>query len=563
MGYELYAIVAEANGQALPLAFAFTTSTDGSAAEGAKDRMLQHVLGHVSEKCPKIEFVGSDKDSTEINSARAKIPQAKHQLCTWHGVRYVQERLAENKLPAKYDPRNAHKVFDFIDPTWAPGVTAGWLEDGVMESDALTAEPCEEDGKDQEDEEDESISVCETKLDVHFSVYLGIQDATCLPPLFVLTQGEQRIPIWPNPPKMKKKELPPFCPPEFRETIVQKYRIHGHQHPEIPFNDPDQPHLTADEIHRGAVRDMYNYCFQNDLSQVWAYLWNRWYNPIQWKLWARAPEPAIPRLNTTMIVESLWRNIKHRDLAEFNRPRLDLVTHIVVTNVLPRVKRRLDYIRGERRVGRGGEVAGWQKDFRSAWKDFSRTDEHRLVAKELAIRKTSKTSKNRAERLEQMAAEGEREPGEYYMDLEKWVCSCPAFLISRFLLCKHLVREANTKLNNKPLSDLSFFANLRRNHFPPYYNIAGIHCELDADSDQEDAEEIEILVLGRGISRSQPASSRTQTPVNDHEDETQGNSEDQDRDEGRGTTTTQDTSLNNDSDAEMSIDEEESDERVS
>jgi len=58
--------------------------------------------------------------------------------------------LAENKLPAKYDPRNAHRVFDFIDPTWAPGVTAGWLEDGVVESDALTGRP-EDEPVDEED----------------------------------------------------------------------------------------------------------------------------------------------------------------------------------------------------------------------------------------------------------------------------------------------------------------------------------------------------------------------------------------------------------------------------
>ncbi|KAJ7245268.1 hypothetical protein C8J57DRAFT_973707, partial [Mycena rebaudengoi] len=230
------------------------------------------------------------------------------------------------------------------------------------------------------------------------------------------------------------------------------YRTHGHQHPTIPFNHKDKPYyLNAAEIHRSAVFDMYTYCFSNGLAQAWAYLWNRWYNPLQWKLWARASEPAIPRLNTTMIVESLWRNIKHRDLAEFNRPRLDLVTHIVVTNVLPRVKRRLDYIKGVRRVGRASEVAGWQKDFRAAWKDQSRTDEHRLVEKELALLKSSKTTKNRAERLERVAAEGEREAGTYYTSVEKWICSCPAFLISRFLLCKHLIREVNARLDNKPL----------------------------------------------------------------------------------------------------------------
>ncbi|KAJ6463018.1 hypothetical protein DFH09DRAFT_853509, partial [Mycena vulgaris] len=143
---------------------------------------------------------------------------------------------------------------------------------------------------------------------------------------------------------------------------------------------------------------------RRDLSQAWAYLWNRWYNPTQWKLWARAPCAAIPRLNTTMIVESLWRNIKHRDLAEFNRPRLDLVTHVVITNVLPRVKRRLEYIRGVRRVGRAVAVAGWQRDFRADWLDLGRTDEHRLVVKELNMLKTMKTTKNRAERLEQIAA---------------------------------------------------------------------------------------------------------------------------------------------------------------
>ena len=55
---------------------------------------------------------------------------------------------------------------------------------------------------------------------------------------------------------------------------------------------------------------------------------------------------------TTMIVESLWKHIKHRDLAQFNRPRLDLVTHLVITNVLPRGLRTMEYIQNLRRIGR-------------------------------------------------------------------------------------------------------------------------------------------------------------------------------------------------------------------
>ncbi|KAJ6537913.1 hypothetical protein B0H19DRAFT_860802, partial [Mycena capillaripes] len=123
----------------------------------------------------------------------------------------------------------------------------------------------------------------------------------------------------------------------------------------------------------------------------------------------------------------------------------------VISNVLPRVKRRLKYIRGVRQVGRASTIAGWQRDFRTDWLDLGRTDEHRLVEKELMMLKTAKNKKNRAERLDQIAAEVEREPGEYSTLIEDWVCSCPAFLISRFLLCKHLVREANKKLNNKPI----------------------------------------------------------------------------------------------------------------
>ena len=68
-------------------------------------------------------FTLSDKDPSEINACRISVSKAKHQLCYWHSIRYIEERLAQDKPPAAYDPRKAHNVFDFIDPTWAPGVT--------------------------------------------------------------------------------------------------------------------------------------------------------------------------------------------------------------------------------------------------------------------------------------------------------------------------------------------------------------------------------------------------------------------------------------------------------
>ena len=179
----------------------------------------------------------------------------------------------------------------------------------------------------------------------------------------MLTTGDKHIPIWPAPPKVTKSSLPIFCPLEHRAIIVEKFRIHLHQHPQIPLNDTQNSLLTAQEIHYGAVKDMYDFCFKNNLAQVWVYLWNRWYTPNQWKLWARSADSAIYVLKTTMVVESLWRNLKHRHLQEFNRPRLDLVTHIIITDVLPRIQRTLDYVLDVRRVGRPKALASWQEGF--------------------------------------------------------------------------------------------------------------------------------------------------------------------------------------------------------
>ena len=328
--------------------------------------------------------------------------------------------------------------------------------------------------------------------------------ATCRPPVFILVTDGKRIPVWPAPPKVMKGDLPIFCPKEHRATIVEKFRIHLHQHPQIPFNDENKTCLTSQEIYRGAAKDMYDFCFQHDLGQVWAYLWNRWYTPKQWKLWARSTDPAISKLKTTMIVESLWRNLKHRDLQEFNRPRLDLVTHIIISDVLPRVRMTLDYIQNLRRIGRPKALAGWQTDFRADWVDMSHSDEYRLVEKELKWLKAPKKTKGRNERLAEIAEEESRPRGEYLTEIDRWTCSCPAYLISRFLLCKHLVRKANEVLDNAPITSLTFFANLRRQCYPPYYSIEGIHFDK---ATEEEHEEGPIRVLGRDLMRSESSES--------------------------------------------------------
>ena len=129
---------------------------------------------------------------------------------------------------------------------------------------------------------------------------------------------------------------------------------------------------------------------------------------------------------------------------------------------------------------------------------MGKSNEERLVLKELAVRKGNLKGKELTERLEQIAEEEKHDPGTHHTSIDKWTCSCPLYLTSRFLLCKHLVRQANIALNNKPCTDLRFFSKLCRARHAPFYKIPGIHGpELeDNDRESEDDQQTNILVLG-------------------------------------------------------------------
>ncbi|KIK52108.1 hypothetical protein GYMLUDRAFT_105494, partial [Collybiopsis luxurians FD-317 M1] len=165
------------------------------------------------------------------------------------------------------------------------------------------------------------------------------------------------------------------------------WRQHLHQHPNIPLNDPAGTHLSAKEIHLHATLEVYNYCRKRGLVQAWAYFWNRWYTPKQWVLWARSSCDAIPRVKTTMMVESTWRQLKRRDLHQFNRPRLDLLTYVILTKLLPRIRQKTQYILNRRRDGRPHPLAKWQETLKKDWNDMSKPDEFRSMEKELTCRK--------------------------------------------------------------------------------------------------------------------------------------------------------------------------------
>lgn len=139
----MYAVIGEANGQALPLAFLFVRST-GEKSDGAKIDLLENFLLQLRER----GVLATDSAERAEIVAFARVFHTKRQLCYWHGIKYLKERLAENKPPAYYDSRVAHFAFGFIDPEWAPGLAGGRFVPGSFEEE-------------ETDEMGELIQVCD------------------------------------------------------------------------------------------------------------------------------------------------------------------------------------------------------------------------------------------------------------------------------------------------------------------------------------------------------------------------------------------------------------------
>ncbi len=216
-------------------------------------------------------------------------------------------------------------------------------------------------------------------------------------------------------------------------------------------------------------------------------------------------------LKTTMVVESLWRQMKCQNLPQFNQPRLDLVTHVVLKFLLPQIKWMMDYLHGQHCIGRPQSLASWQECFKKDWHDMTKPDKQWLIKKELDyLKNMSIKPKIHAEWLAKIRAEETWPWGVYHTYIEDWACSCPSYLISHFLLCKHLVHEANKKTSNTPLHNLRFFLDLKCNHYPPYYSIPGIHRNMAGeDIDNVETTEVHMLLLGR--SRRQAYSCQVST----------------------------------------------------
>ena len=95
---------------------------NASQDPGAKELYIQAVLRHLRDTW-NIRALAtlSDKDWSEINSMRAVWPAAKYQLCFWHALRAVKQRLAKKpEAPGSYNWHEANSEFSFVSSEFVP-----------------------------------------------------------------------------------------------------------------------------------------------------------------------------------------------------------------------------------------------------------------------------------------------------------------------------------------------------------------------------------------------------------------------------------------------------------
>lgn len=280
-------------------------------------------------------FVHVNKDMAEIGMAKV-VWNAKISLCWWHLRRAVRTPLANGKLSTTpYNVARAHAEFSFIDPNFKPKGRADRSE--------------YEGGEHADNDSCQDIPTTTSQSLNMFSIRIPrqrisrVQLASLIAPAQVgkenrinlstlvktKTGKEQKFTIHLlGPRKEQLKDGNPavaaeagkgmesddeidadepakrrtFCPAIHRDNIINMMEAHYCAHPLIPGYAPPTP----EGIRKWAVKKIYKYCFNNELPEVWAYLWENWYRTGKWELWARSTHPMIPILKTTLILESQY-----------------------------------------------------------------------------------------------------------------------------------------------------------------------------------------------------------------------------------------------------------------
>ena len=128
---------------------------------------------------------------------------------------------------------------------------------------------------------------------------------------------------------------------------------------------------------------------------------------------------------------SSWWRIKHDFLHHFHKPRLDLLAWILVKKLIPTYYKKLDQLLHD--TGQFCELPSLRKAFKREWKKLANAQMNAQI-----------NPKYRPNSL-------------------KWVCTCPYFVTSWFLVCKHLVQSVG------PVPPI-FYLEVKHNRTTPFWS---------------------------------------------------------------------------------------------
>ncbi|CAG8832393.1 31772_t:CDS:2, partial [Gigaspora margarita] len=215
-----------------------------------------------------------------------------------------------------------------------------------------------------------------------------------------------------------------LCPDNKIQEIISIVKRHSLMHPLIPV--AKNTFWSSAQIYQYCTQEAYEFCYNNNLPGLWSYLWVNWYNRRDWMLFSRSSYSlAIPLARTTMLAESHWQVLKCRYKYNYNHPRLDRLTQIIVEQMIADFDIKLTHYFTKR------SFPTWWDAFKLDWiKKADINIEHDMDER-------------------------------YHVDTTNWICSCPAYLYSRYLICKHLIIKKNGK------SFLPTFLETKRRHDYP------------------------------------------------------------------------------------------------
>ncbi|KAF5345200.1 hypothetical protein D9758_009722 [Tetrapyrgos nigripes] len=351
--YELYALLGE------------------SGDEGVKEQYIHAFLKHFKNQHElNPPFTLTDKDQSEINAFLKAFPDAKHQLCFWHCLWAIKQQLSILRRPPRfYNVTEARNEFsDAINKDFVPVGQVNGSEqvdfplsqvsipqvvirlNGVLQNTAPPKprlvicingknqtiqshsenEPDTPDVEPQSNPESSSGDVKEEDYvvdDSEFSAFFGGDDT-----------DDEFGPNWmfnDDSEKLSKDPGYVFCPSPHCKQLLHLFTHHFCQHPFFPKR-LESTSWTQEQIRQNAVMEMYQFCYQRGLQEVWGYMWTSWYSPKMWDLWAWSTLPdLLSCLHTTMNIKNFWKQLKHDNLHHILHPCLDQLVWILIHEVTP------------------------------------------------------------------------------------------------------------------------------------------------------------------------------------------------------------------------------------